>query len=765
MPRIKRKDVPKKLLQRLTESWSVLGLLLFISHYTEQTTPGNLSEIVPQGENTEVPITTDGLSSLEISTNISETNYTSGAMKLVKNLEGSKISKSNVFKSHDIPRTSEKNSSSFNRFVSVPSDVYSNELESTIQYEGLSDIYNATDVSILSPKTSDTPEDTEPPEQLVESYTSPDPSRSSRHYLRSFQPDGITSCRDRCGDDRSSPCSCSEICLVNGNCCSDLEIECPTLARTGRSKFSHLLQVEVECSSATNTFMVVSCPGGLESNKHVSHKDSINRILATNHDNATVEDQSEYPVSQTDESSLGPDVQFTQSFFSLVLGAPITDLSTSLVFKNRSIALCNGVNQSDILPWKVIVRLVQTEKPKNLEDIEKFTDSRVFLYTAPDIPETSAGSPCLQKAIDQCAEQWVSVRPELRDLCFNGGITYYSLLEFKPASGAYRTMFYKNFYCLLCSTGSDEGASPVADFSTTGRTFRLSLVASFSSSGLLEISKVSSNIKSFSTWDALKCSISTTDQGELQCRDFECDKDTEIKVEDSCKKFAQVQFAISSGNCIFDMSQIMEKKLFTLIKCYLETFDNAIFKTGNARFDTVYDKRLSLPLLRMFVDVYYKSLRFAVQRSQIWTDLALLVRSAGFPCSPVPVGANCTDNSCQIGDLLMTEVATVEASGGTMKKNILNQEENPNGVPTDPKIIICESKVFVNKREIDNLVCYQVNDEGSSQFQPLEMAAQVPCFGGQLTQRMRNGVFPRLPGRCLVFSLLVSVFKLIIIHV
>ena len=96
-----------------------------------------------------------------------------------------------------------------------------------------------------------------------------DPSIPEHQKIASNSEDP-TSCRGRCGGRQNFPCSCTDICVVNGNCCSDVHLECPRVIASARSRLRHLSKAEVECSSLTDTFMVMSCP--TQSNSH-AHAD------------------------------------------------------------------------------------------------------------------------------------------------------------------------------------------------------------------------------------------------------------------------------------------------------------------------------------------------------------------------------------------------------------------------------------------------------------------------------------------------------------
>ena len=763
MCRIKMKRVRPQLFQRLKSMWSILvGVLTLMFPNTEQIASRNRSDVVLKKllayEFLEIPSSIDNLSPLE---NTSITSITSDPDGIGDVFHGpnelhrtgqTKIR--TIFKNH---RITESNSSCFDSQNCSLSVTGSNNPESNL-FEECSNNSNTHRLSMQSSKTISSSRFSNTTDRLIEASTSsafPLKNGTKNSSLLFLSPEvvGVTSCHGRCGEKVHLPCSCADVCLITGNCCLDIKEKCPALVIAGRSKFSHLLQARVECSSVTATFMVMDCPSEIRSETVHSHKeltDSEEKV-----DEATVDAARFENLVTQSVGSVQREVAGQNNFLSLMYDAPITDLSTQLVYKNRSVALCNRVPESHIIPWKIKIKLATSTKPQSLEDINKFTDTNYFDYIAPDLLQSSKGIICITASVRQCQNQWLVLRPELEALCHNGGITYY-------LTKAYLSVIYDNFYCMLCNEGYEGEFTPLVGYSSFERYFRLSLVASFSSGGILKISSVGS--LGMVTWDTLNCSLSKTEQGESQCRDFECKKNTEMRIGEACKKITHIQFAISEGLCTFPRSQIMESELLALITCYLEISDNAVFISDNVRFDTVYDKRLGLPLLRVSVRVHYPGLRFAVQREQVWTELAMLVRSAKFPCDPVLDRVECAAGSCRIGDLLVPEVTSLDAASNAEVKASMPDLNNAIETTTDSWTIFCESNVYSNKKEVKGLMCFQVHETVSPQFELSERAGKLSCFRGNFSYRralrMRNNVFLRLPGRCLVFSVLISFIKI-----
>ena len=540
-------------------------------------------------------------------------------------------------------------------------------------------------------------------------------SENSSRFISSLIPYDEISCRGRCGGNMFYPCSCAEVCLVYGNCCTDIKEECPGVVSSGRSRFNKLLEVEVKCSSATDTFLVMSCPGLIDSGNNILRRNPTPSTAHTegNGYNVTMTFQSEHQTV--------PSILSTKNvFLALLFDAPVSDVATQVIYKNRSIALCNGALPTDLLTWRTEIKLKNITKPSNLKEIDDITDETNHAYLAPATPNySSAGSTCIARAIGKCKPEWISVFPQVDALCLQKETTYYTTKYVHKL----KTYYFKNIYCFICNMGSVDRVKPILKDPNKGKHFGLSIVASFSSSGLLQIS--SKGTSYMLKWDAVDCSLSSIGQEDSPCRSTACKKDVEIKVGPACRKLIQIQFAIAYGNCIFTRPKVMESELLSLIKCYLEKYDKVVFSSKNARFDIVFDRALGLPLFRVTVKLYYLSLRYDVQRFKIWTELALLAHDANFCCEPVPANIECVGSSCRLGDLEVPAITSVKPS-----REVFTEE-----VPKDKLAIFCESNIYSNKKLITGLICHKVH-AGKSQLDFFQEVAQVPCFKDDVGEKV-----------------------------
>ena len=558
------------------------------------------------------------------------------------------------------------------------------------------------------------------------------------------------SCRGRCGKRRDLPCSCSDVCIVNGNCCPDLNSECPGLVASARVRFSHLLNSEVVCSLMTDTFMVLSCTGqsrvagGQVDNDPLSPREmAINGKL-----NSTGKDQrrsftplstpayilttQEDPFSTESVPWLSPDLfsadksdkisPFNNAFISLLLDTPVTDLTTGLVFRNRSVASCNDVLTVNMLFWTVQIKLLTIDgNPRNLKELDEIVSTSVSVYHPPDVSgNSSAGSVCLADATSQCKANYLTDRPELESLCLNQDTVYYNSI------GRSSRKVYRNLYCVLCYLGSEENVHPTLYFERVSRTFRLSVIASLSNSGNVKISN--HDMSALTIWNALECSLSSSKKENEQCFKTECQKNFEHGPDGVCRQSRKVKFAVGAIDCPFRRSQYLEEKMVALIKCYMKTNENSELNENSTHFDIIYDKRLNRTLIELSAEVYYPYVKRQKNGRRFLRELAMLLYDANFCCGPLPAVAVCFDNSCRLGEQKVRAVTSLDF------EETIDQDytEDDVGTKIDPisnsTMIFCEQKVEPVLGTVGHMVCHH-EPVYTSQLSYLHQAANVSCYG------------------------------------
>ena len=536
----------------------------------------------------------------------------------------------------------------------------------------------------------------------------------------------LISCRGRCGLDVHVPCSCVQICFINGNCCYDMSEECPHLVMSERSRLRHLLQADIECSDLTGTFMVTSCSrlSRYESDD-VMNEFNLHKVTSKDwsSEGVTFPPDSKETTFRFTNSSEDPSVS-ENVVLSVLFAAPMTDRVTGLVYRNRSIALCNGAQPSDIVPWKVEFKLMRQERPRSIQDLPTIADNRTYKYIAPDMPEGhSVGSPCFGNAIRSCKPEWLVGQPDLEDKCLNGGITYYR------AKGTWISKNYANIHCAICNVGSDNTSSPMTRHYYSERVSEFSVTMSFTGEGRLRVSY--QGHFGVTLWRTIDCNLTASEQGNWPCEN-ECEKDEKRSSDGQCVAFRRIRFAVATGNCLFTVSQRLEKELLRMVTCYIETYGNAAYDAENVHFETLYDAFIGIPLLQMSLDVAHFRNDPLEVKLQIWRELALLVHYADFCCEKaVPPNVSCKAYTCLVGDLEVPKVKSTSALPLNGSPVLTEQEKRSKGSWS----IFCESHVQLQSYHIhDNLMCLkvQMNDSHLDFF---HRAAQVSCLGDKVLHR------------------------------
>ncbi|GFS13672.1 hypothetical protein ElyMa_004889700 [Elysia marginata] len=558
----------------------------------------------------------------------------------------------------------------------------------------------------------------------------------------------LTSCEGRCGDKNSLPCSCTDVCLVNGNCCHNIRTYCFSLVESARKRMKHLHNAKVECSSITSTYMIMSCPSSGEVDSaeelalgmdYTTGRLSNNRSSGKSLENPTWTKPPSQGFRHKSSSNLNPDSSFdeTQSpfsdasekstsssnaFLALLLDSPVTDQSTGLVYKNQIIARCNGVSDSDILYWKVQVAVTSlSDNPENLAAIDNIVSSKTAVYSRPDSNEYVIDiSRCYVSSLRQCQEVWLQDRPYLEDMCLNGGIAYYQ--TFSPL----KRQVYDNIYCLICNLGSANFSVPLIKSTPGQRTFKLSLVASLTSGGALSVKAAAG--KQMFTWSSVECSLSEREQEGGACRRADSRVENSVKCFDGSCRFPQTfGLAISAKGCPYSRSEKTERKLLSLSKCYLETYLDAEFDMETIRFRTVYNKRFGLLSVQLLATVYFQFSvplsRFFVstgKEAEIFRNFLMLVYDADLCCDQHPQSFLCTNSSCRLGDLEVPVLKTIP------------RYPSPSGEAiSDSSLILClasVTKIYKDEDPPFPLTCLQ-EPVYVSQLHFFHRVANVSCFG------------------------------------
>ncbi|GFR94496.1 hypothetical protein ElyMa_004404800 [Elysia marginata] len=562
----------------------------------------------------------------------------------------------------------------------------------------------------------------------------------------------LTSCHGRCGDRRNFPCSCTDLCVINGNCCRDISKYCLSYVNSARKRFSHQKNVQVECSIITSTFMILSCPSypdSGESNSGAEHalsKDAVPQSLCDSDNSRNFQENSTGTTSPSSQgldhknfSHLNLDSSFDNTtfpvsereassspgntFLSAVLDSPVTDKTTGLVYRNQRVARCNGVPEANTLYWKMQIAVTSVNKvPRSVSVIDDMVSLENVAYEFPDSDEDLIGlSQCMHIPERQCQKVWLQERPYLEEMCLNGSITYYK--TFSPLEH----QVYANIFCLMCDSGSVNFSEPVYQYAPLERTFKLSLVASLTSGGALSLKAASG--KQYFTWSSVDCSLSEREQGSGACEGKGCGQGLAERPDGKCRAPHIFALSISAKDCTYAKSEQTKRKLLSLSKCYLETYLNAEFNEETTQMDYVYGKHLEFPLLQISATVYFPFIRsIAIPKIPIvlpiYRELLMLVYDADLCCdqySPKPL---CINSSCYLEH---SEIPVV----GTQLLSLPPLHQASGEAISNSSIILCLRSIVDNEEVKETPVSHVCLHEPvyASKLHFFRRIANVSCFG------------------------------------
>ncbi|GFS19047.1 eukaryotic translation initiation factor 3 subunit A [Elysia marginata] len=560
------------------------------------------------------------------------------------------------------------------------------------------------------------------------------------------------SCIGRCGDDLSFPCSCTDVCVVNGNCCPDMANHCHSSFESGTSRFRHFRDAKVECSSMTSTFMVVSCPNHPNSNavkenslpkedmadrtvlSHSTLKRSGSPTLSTlpsltGPPNKSYNEVNSFSHNKKSNVSVPLDTvetktgtEPTNAFLSLLLDTPVTDFTTGLVYRNQKIARCNGVLDLHIIIWAIQVPVISLHSnPVSLDGLNEFVSTEIVDYNNP-MTTNSKKSDCIPKSKRQCKKEWLKDRPALESMCLNGSIIYYKTR--RPL----RIELYDNIHCFICNVGSSNSSEPVQEPIRGGRKFKLSLVASLSTSGALSVRAASGKFR-FS-WNSIECSVSAENHGGGNCKRTKCIQNFEERPDGICRTPAISRFAVNGGNCSYLRSKETDRKILSLFKCYLESYRNAELDAETAQINNVYDIQLGLLFIQLSALVYYPYNPGTVLLDQMLTDLSILIYDENLCCDAHPLPTVCMGDFCLHGDLEVSLVKTIDIyqTSRSRPKDLAEREKS--GAITNNSLTVCASILWQRPRSVETyLNCLHEPIFYASQLDGLRSAANMSCFG------------------------------------
>nr|KAI8749835.1 hypothetical protein BgiMline_016785 [Biomphalaria glabrata] len=386
--------------------------------------------------------------------------------------------------------------------------------------------------------------------------------RESNTTPETLERGNIDSCKDRCGEDISIPCSCSAKCGVYRNCCEDIKDNCFHTFQLGELEFSYLFDLETECTS--DDYLVIS---GCSRNAQVN--DSLFSIL----DNDT-------------SNNVRPQKGIINDILNQI---HVTDRSTGLTFKNIHVFNCNKLGNSFPLKWSAY-----------FNDLDLFVNGHAVKERKDDLFTYSFSPPsnmpfvaprCIHNSVGKC-DSGLAGSSKHETLCPT--ITSYVTTE-----GVLKT-YFNNKYCAECN--GYHNVVPVSTWTVKDKhNFYFSIIGSFRDDNII----FSALPGSMSLWSKLQCSVRennslTTFPDHYLCDIVACRAGFHKRPDGECKQLHVLRFGLTVGTLTFIEKQYLSRSLRCLLSAYTEF--EAVGEWQS--FQTYYDLRLQKVLLFVEIAVY-----------------------------------------------------------------------------------------------------------------------------------------------------------------
>ena len=408
-------------------------------------------------------------------------------------------------------------------------------------------------------------------------------STQSMHYSKR-----ALSCRHRCGQEYSFPCSCEEKCVVHKTCCEDLAEACPELYSQALTKFRHLLFESVRCDSMSAVFMVESCPLGL-------HTEG--------------DDLSQNPVYVASDEN--PDDMEKGKAFSLseiLLNAPVTDFETGIIYANASIYDCNKQNKSSsfsetssgiVQVWSTQIGTLDQSYPEKIEDLNTQLDLSTYSYIPPQWPNSISSSLCFSEEIISCISMLI-IEYDIQDLTCNRTVKFY----YSSREHSLRFLFHEyvsiiDKVCVLCLSEYQKAEEHGNRYFLTG--FKVLMALSETPGHVKYDLPFELQINTIGTpwWSGI---CSTADQTNVSCRVLACSPRFLLVGSNLCLRQVEAELSIQSEILIKGKTCRIDHEAFAeAITCCLQSLYKLKPSNQYLRFYQIYSvpENINLTVVRM----------------------------------------------------------------------------------------------------------------------------------------------------------------------
>ena len=528
-----------------------------------------------------------------------------------------------------------------------------------------------------------------------------DTSRSLRATTPKRSFNQSHSCKHRCGQDTSYPCSCDEKCVVYETCCEDMIWTCRELYDAARISRAHLLRRSVRCDPITATYLVQSCT--TKSHEMVLPRQHTGPLHGSHA--RTSLDQTETEIETKEEEAMRK----------ILLNAPVTDYELGITFANLTIAECNRLmpfgasEQSAAGTWKTQMGTLNKKTPNRMVSVQQEVDLSTFSYVPPESHPMSAGSLCYNSQTLSCISE-VSVELGIQDVKCNMSVTEYYRRRFSLLSVSRSDQRLSQFVCAFCLSKHQQSSEVGHRFFLHG--FKV----------LMSFSKIPGKVDYFLhedsklqrrpiPWQSWTCDI--TDQvSSGSCQVLQCDHRFLLTPSGLCRKAVEAAISIKDEILIKGQTCKIDPKAFeTVSKCYLRSFHKLRATQKPVRIYHVHQTFWDINLIALRMEMYFEV--------DIYEDLVVNLLSNYFQFYTaiyVHAGRNCS----------MTEDQAVEHDSQSNSPLVSDQKSlsSEDFVPTErggksPKDAR-EAPILETPFDVLFSFCLQLNVIDGSLYDPID---------------------------------------------
>ena len=416
---------------------------------------------------------------------------------------------------------------------------------------------------------------------------------------------GVYSCRDRCGQSRTLPCSCDARCVVYNNCCLDVLQFCPETVSYGRRRFAGQIEAGVVCKS--DFLFVANCPN---MNETSDRNDNESIMSYRSDDPAIFETMLEANVSTTHNG-----------FWRALRQAPVLELSTGISYLNLSVFACFNRNLSDFVFWDVKFPAKEFISITTLSSmIGSLSTYQVIYDKNPYIPRRGenqyTNGACFRYLIDECEASFceqplTNDTSDLVDKCPCD--SYFSFVTVGYA-------IYKNEICARCNNVTapsdykklNELESHLSSLSVARYIFTVTvgkndLFFNYDFGKTVDYRGVG---EEYSSWTHASCKLPTIQNESGECQVLECSRNYTMRPNGGCGTLNWIGIGVSQDEFPITTQQLDQMNEFLHCELeYLDLFKNYVMQP------TIYQHSAEGRPVYIFPIGYYSDRKYDLSRA------------------------------------------------------------------------------------------------------------------------------------------------------